>query len=225
MMSAMRGRRPAPPTPRTPTDGPTVLDISIERSCVQSLSDSSTVPRRPAHEVAVTLRAGDWRALDGDAAALCRRAARAAIAAAEHEAGDGRARRTTELSIVLADDALVGALNRDYRRRTGPTNVLAFPLSTGGERAAPAPGPLLLGDVVIAYETAAAEAAAADKTLADHLSHLVVHGVLHLFGYDHESEDEAAEMERLEAAALAALGVADPDPRGAAAGGRSRRRR
>lgn len=173
----------------------------------------------------MSLRAGDWRALDGGAAALCRRAALAAIAAAADEARESRACPSRELSIVLADDGFVSTLNWDYRRREGPTNVLSFPLSSGGERSESGPAPLLLGDVVVAYETAAAEAAAANKSLADHLSHLVVHGVLHLLGYDHESEDEAVEMERLEAAALAAIGIADPYPRGAAGGGRSRRRR
>jgi len=116
-----------------------------------------------------------------------------------------------ELSIVLADDALVRTLNRDWRAKDKPTNVLAFP------NAAP-----LLGDVVLAFETCAAEAAAQGKPLADHLSHLVVHGVLHLAGHDHGHAREARIMEDLERRILAAAGI--PDPYRARGAARPRRR-
>jgi probable rRNA maturation factor len=112
-----------------------------------------------------------------------------------------------ELAIVLTDDAAVRILNRGWRRRDRPTNVLSFP-------APPDPaGPArrrLLGDVVIAYETAAREAEAAGKPLKNHVSHLAVHGFLHLLGYDHENEKDAQEMEGLERAILFTLGVPDP---------------
>ena len=123
-----------------------------------------------------------------------------------------------EASILLTDDATITRLNRDYRGRDEPTNVLAF--EGGGPESDGAPR--ILGDIVIAYETAVAEAGndATGLRLFDHLSHLVVHGALHLLGYDHESDDEAEEMEMLETAVLSGLGV--PDPYAAASrGGKS----
>jgi probable rRNA maturation factor len=142
-----------------------------------------------------------WRAQLPDAAQLCGEAARAALA------GAGGTPDSAELSIVLADDALVHALNRQWRGQDKPTNVLSFPVAP--QRLAPG-APRLLGDVVLAFETLAAEAAAQDKPLAHHLRHLVVHGVLHLVGFDHEAAGEAARMEALEVAVLAGLGVPDP---------------
>nr|WP_245978369.1 rRNA maturation RNase YbeY [Stella humosa] len=130
-----------------------------------------------------------------DPRGLVRRAVRAALAVAPVPPAG-----SPEMAVLLADDTLLRQLNNDYRGLDKPTNVLSF---TAGD-------PLLLGDVAIAYETTAAEAAAAGKPLADHLSHLVVHGTLHLLGYDHETTEDAAEMEPLEVRALAALGIADP---------------
>jgi probable rRNA maturation factor len=111
------------------------------------------------------------------------------------------------LSLVLADDATLRALNRRWRAQDKPTNVLSF--AAQGEETPP-DAPLLLGDVVLAFETVAREAAAQGKPLGDHLRHLVVHGVLHLLGHDHERREEAALMEALETRILAGLGVADP---------------
>jgi len=111
-----------------------------------------------------------------------------------------------ELSLVLADDAAVAALNRRWRGRAGPTNVLSFPSGDEFDGS----GPRLLGDVVLAYGTVAREAKAQGKTLADHARHLIVHGVLHLLGYDHEADGPAQRMERLETRILATLGVSDP---------------
>ena len=109
-----------------------------------------------------------------------------------------------ELTIVLTDDAEMRSLNRQWRGKDAPTNVLSFPAGDApGE-----PGPL--GDVVIAYETAAKEAEDGNLALADHVSHLVVHGVLHLLGLDHIQDDEAERMEDLERRGLASLGIADP---------------
>ncbi|HTV45103.1 MAG TPA: rRNA maturation RNase YbeY [Stellaceae bacterium] len=135
-------------------------------------------------------------------------AARAALFCAGADRGltpHGR----VEIGIRLADDATQQRLNRDWRGVDRPTNVLAFP---AWDRDMPAPpgAPLLLGDVVLAYETVAAEATEQHKTLADHLTHLVVHGVLHLLGHDHLNETEASAMETLEATILAGLGVRDP---------------
>ena len=114
-----------------------------------------------------------------------------------------------EVAVSLADDALQQQLNRDWRGVDHPTNVLAFPAWTRGAPIPPA-APLLLGDVVLAFETVVHEAEEQGKALADHLSHLIVHGVLHLFGYDHASEAEAVIMEALETSILAKLGVPDP---------------
>lgn len=153
---------------------------------------------RPA--VAVAIRCAAWRDLVPDAAALCRRAARAALAvAALRSAG-------AEVSVVLANDAGIAALNRSFRNKQGPTNVLSFPC----EDAAAPDGPVLLGDVVLACETVAREARERGIAPADHVAHLVVHGVLHLLGHDHEADHEARRMEALEIAALARLGIGDP---------------
>ncbi len=114
-----------------------------------------------------------------------------------------------ELGVNLTDDACQRRLNRDYRGLDMPTNVLAFPAWAPGEVLA-SDAPLLLGDVVLAFETVTREAEEQSKPLADHLSHLTVHGVLHLLGYDHRVPDEALMMEALESSILASLGVPDP---------------
>jgi probable rRNA maturation factor len=155
-----------------------------------------------AVEIDLTEPSPLWRRALPDPARICRRAARAALA------GAGAPRGRAELAIVLADDALVRALNRDWRGRDAPTNVLSFGAGDGGP--VPPDAPLLLGDVVLAFETVAAEAQAQGKPLAEHLAHLVVHGVLHLLGFDHEAAAEARRMEALETRVLAGLGVADP---------------
>ncbi len=151
-----------------------------------------------------------WRAALPRRRVICRAAARAALAAAcDRWLADSAA---AELSIVLGDDTLLRRLNRQWRGKDRPTNVLSFPAHDEGPRAA-APqsdAPLPLGDVVLAFGTIADEAVAQGKTLADHLAHLVVHGVLHLLGLDHEAAAAAARMEALEVAVLAGIGVADP---------------
>ena len=107
----------------------------------------------------------------------------------------------SEVSLVLTDDAAVQILNRDYRNKDRPTNVLSFPTVN-------APG--LLGDIVLSRETIIGEAVSGGKAVKDHLTHLIIHGLLHLLGYDHNSEDEAVVMEALEVEALAKLGIANP---------------
>jgi probable rRNA maturation factor len=114
-----------------------------------------------------------------------------------------------ELGISLADDRAQQELNRAWRGVDRPTNVLAFPAWQPGAPLA-REAPLLLGDVVLAFETVAREAGEQGKPLADHLSHLIVHGVLHLLGYDHAGEAEAVVMESVETAILKKLGVPDP---------------
>lgn len=158
--------------------------------------------RAPARAVAIDLavRCAKWRRALPRAGDLAVAAARAALT------GAGARLRGAELSLVLTDDVTVAALNERWRHRPGPTNVLAFP---GGGRP-DAAAPLLLGDVILAFETVAREAQEQDKTLADHLRHLVVHGVLHLLGHDHDEAKSARRMEALEKRVLATLGIADP---------------
>lgn len=114
-----------------------------------------------------------------------------------------------ELTIVLAGDDEVQRLNRDYRGIDKPTNVLSFGGAGDGRQRARGE-PVILGDVVLARETVVAEAAAQGKSIADHSLHLVIHGILHLLGHDHESAREADAMEALEIELLALLGVANP---------------
>jgi probable rRNA maturation factor len=112
-----------------------------------------------------------------------------------------------ELSLVFADDATVKALNAEWRGKDLPTNVLsfpAFPLKPGDTL------PPLLGDVILAFETVEREAKEEAKLLDHHISHLVLHGLLHLLGYDHETDEDAEEMEALERRVLAKLAIPDP---------------
>lgn len=156
-------------------------------------------------EIDVIAEDATWRAALPDLEATCRRAATAGLSV-----GAGTL-TSAEACVVLSSDAAVRALNRRYRHRDAATNVLSFPNMSIGAGQPPAEvGPILLGDVVVAFETVAAEAAAEGKTLHDHLSHLVVHGILHLLGYDHRTDDEAEVMEGLEVESLASLGIADP---------------
>lgn len=111
-----------------------------------------------------------------------------------------------ELSVALVSDDAIRTLNRDYRGRDKATNVLSFPC---GEPAGPGL-PRLLGDVVLAFETVSRESEMQGKPVEHRVSHLVVHGFLHLLGYDHESSGEAEAMEAIEIRALARLDIADP---------------
>ena len=110
-----------------------------------------------------------------------------------------------QAALLLTDDAAMRDLNARFRDRDAPTNVLAFPADLPAGT-----GPRFLGDIALARETCLREAAAKGAAPADHAAHLIVHGVLHLIGYDHQEEEDAARMERRETAILAALGVADP---------------
>jgi probable rRNA maturation factor len=151
-----------------------------------------------------------WKHACPDADALARDAVRAALAIGVAKTGLASPARV-ELCIVLADDAEQQRLNNLFRGQDTPTNVLAFPAWEPGMRS-PAGAPLLLGDVVVAFETVAREAAEQSKPFADHLRHMIVHGVLHLLGYDHQTAGAASIMESLERVILAKLGVPDPYP-------------
>ena len=146
--------------------------------------------RRLAPSVNVVLLDPAWTKVLPGVDRLVRKAARAAL---------GKGKRT--LNVALADDRRVRTLNARDRRKNKPTNVLSYP--SGGRE--------FLGDVVLARQTVWREARQQRKTLADHVSHLVVHGTLHLLGYDHETgEADAERMEALERRILARLGIADP---------------
>jgi len=145
-----------------------------------------------------------WLTACPDAEAFAATAARAAI---DRAAGPIMGAPVI-LGVILNDDAEQRRLNCTYRGTDAPTNVLSFALS---DPAGLAPGaPVLLGDVLLAFETIVREAAEQKKPVADHLRHLVVHGVLHLLGFDHQSDAEAAAMETLEIEILKFLGVPDP---------------
>ncbi|MBI5163013.1 MAG: rRNA maturation RNase YbeY [Magnetospirillum sp.] len=155
-------------------------------------------------EIAVDLTCPAWAEALPEVEDLCRRVAAAALGAGACDDGP------LELSLVLADDATVRDLNRTWRGQDKATNVLSFAALDDDAAPLPEGAPLLLGDVIIAFETCAREAADEGKSLDDHLSHLVVHGVLHLIGFDHRDDAAAEEMEGLETAILGALGIGDP---------------
>ncbi|NRQ13354.1 rRNA maturation RNase YbeY [Ensifer sesbaniae] len=112
-----------------------------------------------------------------------------------------------ELSLVFTDDASMRAINAEWRNQDKPTNVLSFPAFPVTPGAMPGP---MLGDIIVARETLEREAVDLEKSFDAHLTHLLVHGFLHLFGYDHMEDDEAERMESLETRILARLGLSDP---------------
>lgn len=143
-------------------------------------------------DIALIVEGEEWSAL-GDLEALSRRAF---ASAEQEEPAEGL------VSLLLTDDAELQQLNRDFRRKDKPTDVLSFP-------ALPMDRPLL-GDIAVAYGVSSRDAAGQGKALADHLTHLLIHGYLHLLGYDHETPAEAGVMEAREIRALASLGIANP---------------
>ena len=137
-----------------------------------------------------------WTRALPNAEAVVTRAASAALLAG------GAGEEASDVTVLLTDDGVSAALNQQYRGKPGPTNVLSFP--------APESAQPHLGDLALTYGVCAAEAAEQGKPLANHLSHLVAHGVLHLLGWDHQTDDEAEAMERLEREILAGLDIPDP---------------
>lgn len=152
-----------------------------------------------------------WPA-DTDWESLASRAVAAALAVSPH-GSLADARFTVSVSVHFGSDDEVHALNRDYRDKDKPTNVLSFPMVAPDMMAALAntdDGEVLLGDIMLAFQTCTAEAAEKGISLADHATHLVAHGTLHLVGYDHVEEADAVHMEELEVKALANLGLDNP---------------
>jgi probable rRNA maturation factor len=155
----------------------------------------------PATDVLVV--ADCWHT-EPDAEAVIARAIEAAAAMVDADTGDA------ELAVMLTDDSGIRTLNLNWRSIDTPTNVLSFPAlqPPGGQE--PDNAPRMLGDIAIAYETTRREADEEQKPFNHHLSHLAVHGFLHLVGYDHEKDSEAEVMESLERDILASLGIPDP---------------
>jgi probable rRNA maturation factor len=155
---------------------------------------------RPTLSLSVRIQAKSWRSLP-DLRPLIDAAANAAVAVCPVQPLDG-----AELSLLLTDDRRIRIVNRDWRGLDKATNVLSFPAAPP-DRIAQSPA---LGDIVLAYETVAREAGTEGRSIENHLSHLVIHGLLHLLGQDHETDADADRMEALEIAALASLSIADP---------------
>jgi probable rRNA maturation factor len=161
---------------------------------------ASRPPRARTPSIDVVIESARWRAVPR-AAGVVRRAIGAALPARS---------RNAELSVILTSDRAIRSLNRRWRCRDEPTNVLSFPAPAEGPGKRPRGVPRHLGDIVLAYETVAREARAEGKPLDHHIAHLALHGFLHLLGYDHESRGQAEAMERRERRILARLGVPDP---------------
>lgn len=150
--------------------------------------------------VDLAIEAGGWPE-EGQLRSLAERAISAAFQKADLEAIEN-----TEVSLLFTDDASIRKLNKQWRDKDKPTNVLSFP---GSDPQGDVYGPLL-GDIVFANETVVREAEEMGVDFSDHLTHLTVHGLLHLFDYDHQENDEAELMESLEQSILAVLGIDDP---------------
>ena len=160
--------------------------------------------KTPKSTINVITATPAWTRSLRTATAVCRRAANAALTTAGP-------RRAVDVSILLTNDSALRKLNAVFRGKDKPTNVLSFPAESDDGRPPGAKGqPRALGDIAIALGVLTREAKAEGKTLTAHLSHLVVHGVLHLLGYDHERDEDALTMERLEKRILARLGISDP---------------
>ena len=158
----------------------------------------------PILAIDIAVADGNWQALDPEN--LVNQALQTAWAqTADRPASDAG---TVEVSVKLTDDAEVQSLNARYRGQNKPTNVLSFPADMDGPH--PPDSPVFLGDIVLAYETLLREADETGKNPTDHLTHLVIHGLLHLMGYDHEQDVDAHRMEGLETRILKDLDIPDP---------------
>ncbi len=168
----------------------------VKKTKAKKSAKPKAVTRKPAASkiaLDVVIEDASWRK-QPEGLRLLKRAARQALAL-------GSKRKSAHLTIVLANDARLAALNGDFRGLKKPTNVLSFPGGNPRE---------YLGDIAIAYGVVAREAKAQKKTFSAHAAHLAAHGVLHLLGYDHLTDSEAEAMEALEVRALKALRIADP---------------
>jgi len=155
---------------------------------------------KPDWDVALAVDAGDWFDMQ-----KLRATAEKAVVAVGVAVGESPSR--AEISIMFTNDQRMAELNNRWRAKPQPTNVLSFPVARSKARAGEA---VQLGDIALGFETVTKEAAEMGLTLPDHITHLLVHGLLHLLGYDHEDDSTAEVMERLETHILATLGIANP---------------
>lgn len=177
------------------------MDVPGDGTAPLAAEDRPAEPEPPrCLSVEIVRQGGDWRSFEALEAMIHQ----AAAALARH--ADCASADRKEASIVLAGDGMLRDLNRTYRGKDSPTNVLSFPFQAprGGDSRG------YLGDVVISVDTVRREADELNVVPAHHVQHLVVHGLLHLLGHDHETDAEAEQMERLEAEILAKIGLADP---------------
>mgnify|MGYP000888454307 FL=1 len=151
--------------------------------------------------IAIEVEDDAWLALPG-LETLARRAIAAVLVKSEME------EQSCEIAVLFTDDLAIAAINAEWRGKDKPTNVLSFPAPD--EMPFPAGEPRPLGDIVLAHGVISREAMEQGKTLHDHTTHLIVHGMLHLLGHDHDDEAEAEEMEALEKSILKGLGISDP---------------
>jgi probable rRNA maturation factor len=175
----------------------------LDRGTPAFRKSSATMALPALPETEVLIVAECWAA-EADAEAIVHRAIETAAAMVEADTGDA------ELAVMLTDDAGIRTLNKNWRGQDKPTNVLSFPALQPTDPRSADDAPRMLGDIAIAYETTRREADDEQKPFDHHLSHLAVHGFLHLVGYDHENDGEAEAMENLEREILAALGIPDP---------------
>lgn len=177
----------------------------------------------PSVDLEVTLEGGDWSGLGDEPDHFASQTISAALAHLRQSIREPSGQTWPgpfALALTLVDDGAMRAINRDHRGQDKPTNVLSFPAWEGADLDALAAGrlppglppshPAPLGDILMAAETVAREAADQGKSFADHACHLLVHGFLHLLGYDHIQDDEAEIMEALETQILESLGISDP---------------
>ena len=167
--------------------------------------NSGTMARFALPITEVLVVADGWQS-EPDAEAVIQRAIAAAAEMVDADTGEA------ELAVMLTDDTGIRTLNLNWRGIDKPTNVLSFPALPPTGRTGPGDPPRMLGDIAIAYQTIRKEADEEQKPFDHHLSHLAVHGFLHLIGYDHENDADAEAMEALEAEILAELGIPDPYP-------------
>jgi probable rRNA maturation factor len=180
----------------------TAAESALEANSGRNRNSGPMAPfALPITEVLVV--ADGWQA-ELDAEAIIQRAIAAAAEIADADVGDA------ELAVMLTDDSGIRTLNCNWRGIDKPTNVLSFPALQPTGAGGPDDAPRMLGDIAIAYETTRKEADDEQKPFDHHLSHLAVHGFLHLIGYDHENDDDAEAMETLEAEILAQLGIPNP---------------
>lgn len=169
----------------------------VTRSAQQQVPD-----RSGGHVLELDVRDSRWACVTSDVYAFIERAVEATYQAVGEEG-------PFELSVVLTDDLTIQNLNREFRGKDCPTNVLSFAVRDAGGVCVPGQSEVL-GDVVVSFDTMAREAEDIHKALSDHFCHILVHGVLHVLGYDHVTDKDAVQMEALETYILRTLGLTDP---------------